>query len=125
MMFDIAKQEYRDVIAKEVYRRAVEGVQEPVIGGVFKDEVVIEVTKYSDRLLELEAKRVDPSYRERQQVDMNVSGGVMILNAQPTSEEEWGNQYGVPVTEKEEAQKEEEKKVIDVTPSEEGPLHAL
>lgn len=43
----------------------------------------------SDRLLELEVKRVDPSYRDKSTVDMNVSGGLLIVPGQATTEKDW------------------------------------
>ena len=67
---------YRDKVAAEVRRRGIEGWLEPVYQqGQFVGYKMV----YSDRMLELEAKRVDPSYRDRQQVDMNVTGGVMVV----------------------------------------------
>lgn len=53
-----------DVFRDELRRRAVEGVEKPVtVAG--EREVIRE---YSDRLLELELKRRDPSYRDSGQV---------------------------------------------------------
>ena len=75
---------HADRVAAEVYRRGVEGIDEPVYQGgrrvlepMLNDDgtarvdpegqpvmVPATVTRYSDRLLELEAKRVDPEYRD-------------------------------------------------------------
>lgn len=92
-----AQQEYRDRIAAEVYRRAVEGWDEPIIGGKDKDKVVCLVRKYSDRLLEMEAKRVDPGYREKQTLNVGQQGGVIVINASPVDADEWRDKYNKQV----------------------------
>lgn len=51
------------------------------------------VRKYSDRMLELEAKRVDPGYREKGSIDMNVTGGVLVVPGM-ASEQEFERKYG-------------------------------
>lgn len=76
-MFEEAVHIYRDRIRQEVFRRGVEGIEEPVFG---KDGQVGTKTVYSDRLLELEAKRVDPSYREKgASLEVNTTGGVLVV----------------------------------------------
>lgn len=45
-------------------------------------------TQYSDRMLELEAKRTNPGYRDKQTIDMNHGGGVMVAPAK-ISAEDW------------------------------------
>jgi hypothetical protein len=55
-----------DVIRAEIRRRAVDGWDEPVYQ---RGELVGHVRKYSDRLLELEAKRRDPAYRDSVKVE--------------------------------------------------------
>lgn len=74
--------EYQARLVAEIHRRGVEGTLEPVIGRVGKDEdgVITYVRRYSDRLLEFEAKRHMPEYRDKQQVDMNVTGGVLVVH---------------------------------------------
>jgi hypothetical protein len=51
-----------DLIRDEIRRRAVDGVEEPVFQ---KGELVGHKRVRSDRLLELEAKRRDPDYRDK------------------------------------------------------------
>ncbi len=65
--FGVVQQQFRESIATEIHRRGVRGVQEPIIGGENKDEVVTYVRKYSDRLLEMHARRHIPAYRDRVQ----------------------------------------------------------
>ncbi len=83
---DAALGEYREKVRQEVWNRGVIGWEEPVYGGgkrvlepltdpetgeVLRDENgeirlrSATVLKKSDRLLELEAKRVDPAYRDK------------------------------------------------------------
>jgi hypothetical protein len=101
-----AQASYRDHVAEEVYRRAIIGVDKAHLGGQFKDEVVLVEKVYSDRLLELEAKRVDPAYRDRGSIDIAVKeGGVLVINQ--SNEGEWENKF------KEAARPEP----IDVTPT--------
>lgn len=109
-MFHEAQSFYRDHIAEEVYRRAVEGVDKAIIGGQFRDEILGYEKIYSDRLLELEAKRVDPGYRDRGNIDIAVKEGGVLVIAQPGSTDEWENKF-----KDHEKGQVEEAKVIDVT----------
>jgi len=67
---------YRAKLAKEVHRRGVEGVQEPIY---WNGMVVGWITKYSDRLLELHIKRHNPEYRDKFTVKQEHSGAVGLL----------------------------------------------
>lgn len=53
---------YRDSIREEIRRRAIDGYLEPVFHNGKK---IASIRKKSDTLLIVEAKRVDPEYRER------------------------------------------------------------
>lgn len=72
---------YKDTLRKEIHRRGVEGVEEPVF---YQGAECGAVRKYSDRMLELEAKRHMPEYRDKQQLDVNHKGGVLVV---PTTAE--------------------------------------
>lgn len=74
--WDEALQEGIDLLEHKAHQRAFLGVEEPVF---HKGEVCGYVTKYSDALtaLLLKAHRPD-KYRERSQVDQNVSGGLQF-----------------------------------------------
>lgn len=52
------------------------------------------VRKYSDRMLELEAKRVDPAYRDKGQMDVNVTGGILVVPGKST-EEDFEKEYSI------------------------------
>lgn len=58
-------------IEHELYRRAQEGWEEPIFGGKHREQIVGTVRKYSDRLLELRARAMLPSYRETQAISVN------------------------------------------------------
>jgi transposase-like protein len=76
---------YRDSLEAEIRRRGVEGYEEPIYqGGV----LVGHKQRYSDRLLEMLAKRHIPAFREKVDIDATVSGGVLIVS-KPPSEEDW------------------------------------
>ena len=60
-----------DTVRDEIRRRAVEGWDEPVVSA---GKVVTTIRRYSDRLLELEAKRRDPAYRDRPDVAIAIAG---------------------------------------------------
>jgi len=91
---------YRDSIEKEVHRRGVVGVDQPVF---YMGEQCGVMVKYSDRMLEMHAKRLIPEYRDHVSVDANVTGGVMVIPAGPQSVEDWESQNNTPL------------EVIDVT----------
>lgn len=94
LAYEEAQQQYADHIQEQVYKQAVEGVVvEPIMGGKDRDIVVGERRQYSPNLLALEAKRVNPEYRERQQLDVAVSGGVLLI-PQGMSADEWTKEYG-------------------------------
>lgn len=66
-----------DVIRKELFRRAIHGVESYVVSAgrlVYgPDEEPLKEKKYSDTLLALLAKARLPEYKEKQQIDLNVT----------------------------------------------------
>ena len=95
--YENAKLRYReDVVHKTVHKVAIEGVLEPIIGGRFKDEVVAHKRVYATNILAMEMKRVDPSYRDRTEIDVTVKRGVLVMPAK-MSEEDWDALYAKPV----------------------------
>ena len=58
-----------DAIRDEIRRRAVDGWDEPVYQ---RGELAGYIHRKSDRLLELEAKRRDPAYRDNPRVDLSL-----------------------------------------------------
>ena len=75
---DKAMNVYRDVLLKEAHRRGVKGwVEQPILNK--EGEVVGERIKFSDKLLELLVKRVDPISRE-QVTKVEHSGSAVIAS---------------------------------------------
>lgn len=68
---------YRDKVSRAVHNRAIVGWLEPQF---YKGQFCGYVRKFSDRMLELQAKRVEPEYRDKSAVDVNVKGGVLVVN---------------------------------------------
>lgn len=76
---------YNESVEKAVHDHAVEGIEEPVyqMGKLVGTKKV-----YSERLLELLAKRRMPEYRDKQQpvVDVRIEGGVVVVPQPARSE---------------------------------------
>lgn len=76
-----------NTLEREMYRRGVEGVLEPVVAG--KDpEIVTYIRKYDSMLLAMLAKKADPTgYGNREaSVSVNVNTGVLVAPTQTTPE---------------------------------------
>lgn len=84
---------YRDTLEAEIHRRAIDGWDEPVVGGKDRDKVVAHIHRYSDRLLEFHAKRHIPDYREKSQLDVAVTGGVIAVPVAVKSDSDWEAEY--------------------------------
>lgn len=82
----LALEFYRDRIRETVHNRAIEGWDEPVY---YQGRKVGKVHKFSDRLLEMQAKSHCPEYRDRSEVDVNVTGGVLVIHCPDLSREDW------------------------------------
>lgn len=82
---------YRERIAFALQSRAVDGWDEPVF---YRGEEVGSIRKYSDKLMELEAKRQIPEYRDHVSVDANVKGGVLVVGPSAGNPADWASQYG-------------------------------
>ena len=83
----MAKQMHLEGLERELHRRAVEGVLEPIVAG--KDpQIVTYVRKYSDKLLELALRKADPvGYGNRDaNVSVNVNTGVLVAPTATTEE---------------------------------------
>jgi len=72
-----AQELYRDKVSRAVHNRAITGWLEPQY---YKGSFIGFIRKYSDRMLELQAKRYVPEYRDKTAVDVNVAGGVLVVN---------------------------------------------
>ncbi|RKZ20174.1 hypothetical protein DRQ50_00010 [bacterium] len=83
--------DYRENIEEEIKRRAMDGVDTPVF---YKGELVATQKQYSDRLLELHAKRHIGAYRDKHTVDHNVTGGVLVVPGMAETSEDWEEENG-------------------------------
>jgi hypothetical protein len=81
---------YRDSVDAEIKRRGIDGIEEPVF---YQGVVVGWLRRYSDALALAHAKAHDPRYRERTQLDVKHSGGVMVVPAQPATTQDWTNRF--------------------------------
>lgn len=98
--------------AEENYRcQLIEHVQNLVFHGTKKrsfdrnGNIVSEEIIYPIRLIEMEMKKHDKGYTDRKEVDLNVSGGILIAPKETESISDWENRFG----------KKDE--MIDVTPT--------
>jgi len=89
--FLIAEEEYRDKI--------VSHHQDLVFNGQLKKtydrmgNLVSEETIYPIRLIELELKKHDSGYREKQEIAVSHSGGVLIAPAEMNSVDDWEKRF--------------------------------
>ena len=77
---------YRERLEEEIHRRGMEGWQEPVF---YRGEVIGAIRKFDSNLLMFHAKRHIPEYREKQQVDLTLSGGVLLVHAAHPTAADW------------------------------------
>lgn len=70
--YNLAKEDAKDTLRAEIYRRAKEGWEEPVYQLGY---LAGTVQKYSDTLLIFHAKMLMPEYRDKQQVDVTTHTG--------------------------------------------------
>lgn len=66
--FHQAKEDAKDTLRAEIYRRAHDGWEEPLASAGM---LVGKVRRYSDTLLIFHAKMLMPEYRDKQQIDVN------------------------------------------------------
>lgn len=107
---EAAEAQIRERVAGEVYRRAVVGVEQ---GVWHQGRLVGTETKYSDRLLELIAKRIDPAWSERVQAASAESSASSLVARILASEELRAKAIELA----EAAQARPAAKVIDVEPT--------
>jgi len=83
--YEEANDAYRDKFVDHATTLAHDGIQ---VTKYDKDGNVIEERKdYPIRLIELELKRVEPTYRDKQQIDLNTNhAGVLVAPAEMTPE---------------------------------------
>jgi hypothetical protein len=88
-----AKEAYKDRVKETMYKAGVEGIEETIFGGQFKNEPVGTKRTFYPLLTLAEAKRVEPEYRDKQSLDVTHRGGVLLIPAEMTPQE-WEAKYG-------------------------------
>jgi len=85
--FNIASEEANDVIRAELFRRAVQGIDKPVVSMgkmVYHDGKPLTERVYSDSLLSLLAKSRMPEFRDKQKVEHSgPDGGPISIKRDP------------------------------------------
>lgn len=82
-----ALKRYRDKLVTHIQKLALEGEE---IKRYDKEGNLIEERRvYPIRLIEMEAKRVEPEYRDKQSIDIGGSGGGVLLVPQGMSSEDF------------------------------------
>ena len=87
--------------AEEAYRdRVIAHVQKLSFEGTIKEtfdrngNVVSRETVYPIPLIQMEARRVEEGYRDKREMDVKMSGGVLIAPATVASIDEWEEKFG-------------------------------
>lgn len=80
-------------IGRAMFYRAIDGVEKPVIGGKFRDEVVAYEKVYSDAALLALFKTRMPEAKEDAE-EGGRSGGVLIIPAAPQTMDDWEKRFG-------------------------------
>jgi len=97
-LVDEAKQRWVDeVLIREATRRAVEGCNEPLLGGKNRDEVVAHRKVYSDGLLTTFLRANRSEFRDGSENSGGASGSspvMFIPSAVPTTMDDWEKQCG-------------------------------
>lgn len=91
---DQVLQERLDELEGAAFSRAVHGVEEPIIGGKDRDEVVTTVRRYSDSLTTFLLRGKRAEFRDKVDVNAKVTGGVLVIPAAPRSADEWEAEMG-------------------------------
>lgn len=85
-LVDEALDYFRDELELETYRRGVQGVTHVIYQ---RGQAVGEEKRYSDRCLELLLKKNIPEYREKFDINANLSGGVLVVPALAGTTQAW------------------------------------
>lgn len=99
---ELALQLHVDQVDRSIYERGILGIDAAEFhkGEWFTSE---KVKKYSDALAALYAKRTNPAYRDRVQVEGLENSGVLIVPATIADPQEWAKQFERSTIDDEEA----------------------
>ena len=93
--FKQAQHQYQDRLEQIAREVAQEGILEPIIGGKSKDKVVAHRRVIATNILAMQMKRANPEYKERQEIDLNHKGGVLLVPG-GMDMDEWIKNFGSP-----------------------------
>lgn len=68
---------YADTVVGAAHQRAVHGYTVPIVGGRNKDEIVAHEVRYSDSLMAMMLKTVDPRFNPTQKVEVSGQAGLI------------------------------------------------
>lgn len=88
----VAENEYTDKLIGHHQNLVFEGQKK--INYDRNGNVISEETIYPIRLIELELKKHDKGYREKQEIEHTHKGGVLIAPAEMTSIDDWESRFG-------------------------------
>lgn len=78
-------------------RRARDGVEKPILGGRFKDEIITYERVYSDSLMAMMLRAHRSEFKDGKDaatMGTTGSGGVLIVPGAPATINDWQNQFG-------------------------------
>lgn len=78
-------------------KRARDGVERPILGGKFKDEIITYEKVYSDSMMLAMLRAHKPEFKDKDGSGMSQSGsggGVLIVPGAPATINDWQNQFG-------------------------------
>lgn len=87
-----AEEEYRDKVVEHVQNLALNGTVRKSYdrqGALISEEQV-----FMPNIVLAEARRVEEGYRDKREVAMNVSGGVLVAPSSVNSIDDWESKYG-------------------------------
>ena len=80
----LARDAWKERVEMTAEKVAILGVDRPIMGGKYKDEIVAYEKVYDTKILAMELKRVNPEYREKSELSVNVNAGVLAIPVLPT-----------------------------------------
>lgn len=75
-------------------KRARDGVERPIIGGKFKDEIITYERVYSDSLMAMMLRAHRAEFKDAASMTASGTGGVLIVPGAPATINDWQNQFG-------------------------------
>lgn len=78
-------------------KRARDGVERPIVGGKYKDEIITYERVYSDALMAMMLRAHRQEFKDgKDNAGLNTSGtgGVLIVPGAPATVNDWANQFG-------------------------------